>query len=76
VYTASVSSRNRAAVSAPTAATTSSNVMNSSCCPTGAFVVGVKIGSGSFEPSTSPSGSGTPDTVPRLRYSSRPSPAR
>ena len=36
--------------------------MNSSC-PTVAFVLGVKTGSGSWEPSESPSGSGTPEMV-------------
>jgi hypothetical protein len=38
--------------------------MASSCCPSGALVDGVKTGSGSREPSTSPGGSATPDTTP------------
>ena len=42
----------------------------------GRFVVGVKTGSGSFEPSSSPSGSTTPHTAPVARYSSSPPPVR
>ena len=48
----------------------------SSCSPNAAFVAGVKIGSGSRDPSTRPSGRGTPQTE-RLRwYSSQPDPVR
>ena len=50
--------------------------MFSSCCPRGALVAGVKIGSGSCEPSSSPAGSGTPHTDPLCRYSRQPDPAR
>ena len=46
----------------------------SSCSPNAAFVAGVKIGSGSREPSTSPSGSGTPHTERLCWYSSQPGP--
>ncbi len=48
----------------------------SSCSPIGALIAGVKIGSGSFEPSTSPAGSGTPHTVPDAWYSTQPDPVR
>jgi hypothetical protein len=41
--------------------------MGSSCSPTGALVDGVKIGSGSREPSVSPSGRLTPLTAPSRR---------
>ena len=43
-------------------ATTVSKSTFSSCSPSAALVAGVKTGSGSREPSTSPSGSGTPQT--------------
>src|SRR6266511_2367952 len=75
-YSSRARSRSRAAVSAPTRATTSPYPMNSSCAPAGALVVGVNAGSGSFEPSSSPGGSGTPEIEPLARYSCRPSPAR
>ena len=52
----------RRARSAPISASTSAYGIGRSCSPIGAFVVGVKIGSGSREPSTSPSGSATPET--------------
>jgi len=41
-----------------------------------AFVVGVKTGSGSRDPSPRPGGSRTPEIVPVSRYDARPSPAR
>ena len=75
-YTVRVVRRSRSASSAPIRVTTSSNVMNSSCSPAGAFVVGVKIGSGSRDPSTRPPGRATPDTAPVFSYSRSPSPAR
>ena len=50
--------RSSCAMSAPSWAETSSKVMNSSCWPSGALVVGVKIGSGSRDPSTRPVGQG------------------
>ena len=75
-YTASVSSRSDAAVSAPTVSTTVSNGTFSSCSPSSALVAGVKIGSGSREPSTSPAGSAMPVTEPDTRYSASPDPVR
>src|SRR5215213_9942457 len=53
-----------------------SGVSTSSCCPSGALVVGVEIGSGSREPSRSPLGSLTPQTVPVCVYSAQPDPVR
>jgi len=75
-YTSSVIRRSCPATSAPTRSATSSKVMNSSCSPAGALVVGVNTGRGSFDPSTRPSGSATPETAPDFRYSERPRPAR
>ena len=46
--------------------------MFSSCSPTSALVDGVKIGSGSREPSTRPAGSGMPHTVPRRAVLGQP----
>ena len=60
--------------SAPSCATTWSKVMNSSWVPSGALVVGVKIGSGSRDPSTSPAGRGTPEIDPSRWYSFSPLP--
>src|SRR4029077_7833182 len=68
-YTSRVIRRSSLAVPAPSSATTSSKVTNSSC-PDVAFVLGVNTGSGSFEPSASPGGNGTPDTEPDARYES------
>ena len=48
----------------------------SSCSPSGALIAGVKIGCGSREPSTRPSGSSIPHTVPDARYSAQPDPVR
>ena len=50
--------------------------MFSSCSPIGAFVAGVKIGSGSRSPSTNPLGSAMPQTVPEAWYSAHPDPVR
>ena len=50
--------------------------MFSSWSPTSAFVAGVKIGSGSFADSVSPSGSSIPHTEPDSRYSRQPDPDR
>ena len=48
----------------------------SSCSPSGALMAGVKMGSGSWSPSRSPSGSGTPHTVRDAWYSAHPEPVR
>ena len=45
-------------------------------CAIGAFVAGVKIGSGSRSPSTNPLGSAMPQTVPEAWYSAHPDPVR
>ena len=50
-YTDRVRSRSAAAASAPTSATTASYETFSSCSPSAALVAGVKIGSGSRDPS-------------------------
>ena len=50
--------------------------MFSSWSPISAFVDGVKMGSGSFEEFTRPSGSSMPHTVPCFWYSFRPLPAK
>ena len=44
--------------------------------PSVALVAGVKIGSGSFADSVSPSGNTIPHTVPSTWYSFHPEPAR
>src|SRR5699024_169386 len=75
-YTASVTSRRRAAASYPIVCATCSKVTFSSCSPTSALVAGVKIGSGSWAASCSPSGSSTPQTAPVARYSANPEPVR
>ena len=50
--------------------------MFSSWSPISALVDGVKMGSGSFEEFTRPSGSSMPQTVPSRLYSFRPLPAK
>jgi hypothetical protein len=67
--------RNASAVSRPTSSTVCSNEMFSSC-PSSALVEGVKIGSGKRSLSVNPGGNGIPQTVPFLRYSLQPEPAR
>jgi len=62
-----VSSRKLAAVSAPTVATTASYDTFSSWSPRSPFAAGVKIGSGSRLPSSSPAGSAMPQTSPVAR---------
>ena len=76
VYTLRARSRNWEASSSPMISTRRSKLMFSSWSPISAFVDGVKMGSGSFDEFTRPSGSSMPHTVPCFSYSLRPLPAR
>ena len=71
-----VSSSSRSATASPTSSHSSWRVTISSCSPTSALPVGVKIGGCRREPFTSPAGSSIPAMVPFSRYVSSPDPVR
>ena len=75
-YTLMARSRSCVAASSPRISAQRSKLMFSSWSPISAFVEGVKMGSGSLEEFTRPSGSWMPHTVPCFWYSFRPLPAR
>ena len=76
VYSCKVLIRIASAGSCPIRLTISAKAIFSSCSPTSALAEGVKIAGSSFDPSTRPSGSSIPVTVPLARYSARPDPVR